>query len=105
MSRFIPKPREFTEVTRLPPDVKKAWLKANLKDIKQIINDKKFIMDYPDKGEPVTPFMYVYKEKIKSDGSIDELKLIILVRRDLNNKKMIGDTWSPTASTRTMKYL
>ena len=55
-------------------------------------------------GEPVTPRMDVYKAKIQSDGSLDKLKLIIVVRGDLQNKEMVGDTWSPTASMRTLKY-
>ena len=36
---FIPEPRNFAEVARLPADVKKAWLKNNLKEIKHIINN------------------------------------------------------------------
>ena len=48
--------------------------------------------------------MYVYKEKIKSDRSLDKLKLRIVVRGDLNNKSLVGDNWSPTASMRTLKY-
>ena len=28
-----------------------------------------------------------------------------MVRGDLHNKGLIGDTWSPTASVRTLKYL
>ena len=48
--------------------------------------------------------MDVYKAKIKSDGSIDRLKLIIVVRRDMQNKELVGDTWSPTSSMRTLKY-
>ena len=43
--------------------------------------------------------------KIQSDGSLDKLKLRMLVRGDLKNKEMVGDTWSPTASMRTLKYL
>ena len=43
-------------------------------------------MDDPNKGEPVTPHMDVYKEKIKYDGSIDKLKLRIVVRGDLKNE-------------------
>ena len=61
-------------------------------------------MDYPEKGYPVKPCIDVYKEKIQSDGSIEKLKLIILVRGDLQNKEIIGDTWYPTASMSTMKY-
>ena len=48
--------------------------------------------------------MDVYKAKIQSDGSLDKLKLRIVVRGDLQNKEMVGDTWSPTASMRTLKY-
>ena len=55
-------------------------------------------------GGPVTPCMDVYKAKIQSGGSLDKLKLIMLVRGDLQNKEMVGDTWSPTASMRTLKY-
>ena len=48
--------------------------------------------------------MDVYKKKNQSDGSLDKLKLRIVVRGDLQNKEMVGDTWSPTASMRTLKY-
>ena len=44
------------------------------------------------------------KVKIYSDGSIDKLRLIILVRGDLKNTELIGDTWSPTSSTSYLKY-
>ena len=44
------------------------------------------------------------KAKIQSDGSLDKLKLRIVVRGDLQNKEMVGDTWSPTASMSTLKY-
>ena len=48
--------------------------------------------------------MDVYKAKIQSDGSLDKLKLIIVVRGDMQNKEMVGDTWSPTAYMITLKY-
>ena len=46
----------------------------------------------------------MYKAKTQADGSLDKLKLRIVVRRDLKNKEMAGDTWSPTASMRNLKY-
>ena len=49
--------------------------------------------------------MDVYKAKNQSDGSLEKLRLRILVRGDLKNKEMVGDTWSPTASMRNLKYL
>ena len=57
------------------------------------------------KEEPVTACMDMYKSKILSDGSLDKLKLIILVRGDLQNKEMIGNTCSSTASIRNLKYV
>ena len=35
--------------------------------------------------------MDVYKAKIQSDGSLDKLKLRIVVRGDLYNKELVGD--------------
>ena len=52
----------------------------------------------------MTPCMDVYKSKPQSDGSLDKLKLRILVRGDLQNEEMVGDTCSPTASVKTLKY-
>ena len=49
--------------------------------------------------------MDFHKAKIKSDASLDKLKLIIVIRGDLQNKEMIEDTWSPTSSMRTINYL
>ena len=48
--------------------------------------------------------MDVYKSKIQSDGSLDKIKLRVLVRLDLQNNKLVGYTWSPTDSMRTLKY-
>ena len=35
--------------------------------------------------------MDMYKAKIQSDGSLDKLKLIIVVRGDLHNKEFVED--------------
>ena len=104
MSNFIPEPRNFAEVTRLTENIRKPWLEATLKEIKNLINNQTFMIEDPKDGEPVTPCMDVYKAKIQSDGSLDKLKLRILVGGDLQNKEMIGYTWSPTASMRNLKY-
>ena len=48
--------------------------------------------------------MDVYKSKIQYDGSLDKSKLIFVVRGDLQNKEMVGEIWSTTASMRTLKY-
>ena len=53
-----------------------------MKDIKNIINNKTFLVQDPEKGEPVTPCMDIYKGKIQSDGSLEKLKFRIVVRGD-----------------------
>ena len=70
VSHFVPELSNFAEVTIFPPDVKQAWLKATLKDIKNLINNYNFLMNDLEKGYPVTPCMYLYKERIQSDGSL-----------------------------------
>ena len=63
--------------------------KSNSKGDKNIINNQTFLVQDPDKGEPVTPYMDVYKAKIQSDGSLYKLKLRIVVRGDLKNKEFL----------------
>ena len=74
VSHFITEPRNFEEVTRLPSDFKKYWLKATSKNIQNLINNQTFLMDDLEKGYLVTPCMDIYKAKIQYDGSIDKLK-------------------------------
>ena len=49
--------------------------------------------------------MDVYKSKIQYDGILDKIKLIIVVRGDMQNKELVGDNWSPIASMSNLKYL
>ena len=86
-------------------EIKKPWIKATLKEVKNLFNNQTILVEYPEKDEPVNPCMDVYKSNIQSDWSLDKLKLIIVVRGDFQNKESVGDTWSPTASMRNLKYL
>ena len=86
VSYFITDTRNFSEVTRLSDKVNKPWLNANQKEIKNLINNQTFLVQDPEKGDPVTPCMDDYKSKIRSDWSLDNLKLRIVVRGNLQNK-------------------
>ena len=90
VSHFISEHRNFAEVTKLSENVRKRWLKATLKENKNLINNQTFMIEDPKDGEPDTPCMDVYKAKIQSDGSLDKLKLRIVVRGDMQNKEMVG---------------
>ena len=63
VSHFIPEPRNFAEVTRLAENIRKPWLKASLKEIKNLINNQTFMIEDPKDGKPFTPCMDVYKAK------------------------------------------
>ena len=92
VSYLIPEPTNFAEVTRLSDDIRKPWIKVTLKDIKNLIKIQTFLVQDLEKGEPVIPCMYFYKAKIHPDGSINKLKLRIVVRGDLKNKELVVDT-------------
>ena len=104
ISHFIPEQENFAEVTKLSDNIKKTWLKASMKEIKNIVHNQTFLVEDPEKDELVTRCMYVYKSMIQYDGSLEKLKLRIVVRGDLQNKEMVGDNLSQTASTRNLKY-
>ena len=55
VSDFIPEPRNFVKVTKLSDNIKKPWLKATLKEIKNLINNQTFLIEDQNEGEPVTP--------------------------------------------------
>ena len=55
VSHLIPEPRNFAEVTKLSDDMKRLWLKATQKEIKNLINNQPFLVQDPDKVDPVSP--------------------------------------------------
>ena len=59
VSHFFPEPRNSTEVTKLSDDIKKSGIKATQKEIKNIINNQTFLVEYSKNGEPVTTCMDV----------------------------------------------
>ena len=59
VSHFIPEPRNFSEVKKLSDDIKKPWLTATLKEIKNVINNHNVLVEDPEKYEPMTPCMDV----------------------------------------------
>ena len=63
VSYLIPEPGKFAYVNILSEYIKKPWLKATPKEIMNLINNQTFLVQEPEKGEPVTPFMDIYKAK------------------------------------------
>ena len=44
-SHFILEPRNFAELKQLSENIKKTWLKATLKEIKNLINNQTFLIE------------------------------------------------------------
>ena len=59
VSQFIPEQRKFTEVTKLSDIIKKTWLKATHKEIKNLIKNQTFLVEDQNEGEPVTTCMAI----------------------------------------------
>ena len=93
VSHLIQEPRNFTEVITLSDDIKRPCLQATLKEIKKSINNQNILVEDSEKDEPMNPCMDVYKDKIQYNGSLDKIKLEILVIGYLKNKELVGDTW------------
>ena len=55
ISHFIPEPRNSAEVKKISENIKKPWLKSNLKEIKNLINNQTLMIEDQNEGEPVTP--------------------------------------------------
>ena len=45
VSHFIPEPKHFAEVTKFSENIKKPWLKATLKAVKNLINNQTFLIE------------------------------------------------------------
>ena len=73
--------------------------------------DKKFNQqldlynEWPREGRSSETMHVCLQGEIQSYGSLEKLRLIIAVIRDLQNKEMIWYIWDKIESTRTMKYL
>ena len=52
-----------------------------MKEINNLINNQEFLFQETEKGETVNPCMDVYKANIQSDGSLNKLKLRIMVEK------------------------
>ena len=44
---FIPEPRNFSKITKLSDNINIPRLKANKKEIKNLINNQYFLVEYP----------------------------------------------------------
>ena len=99
-----PAPKTIRDILKMKDGiVRQEWLKAIKKELKTLIDSGTFAQDALRNGEISTPVMETFKVKVKSDGSLDKLKCRLVVRGDLQDKNIMEDKWSPTASFRSLK--
>ena len=77
--------QEFCRSHQITRICQKVFVERKFERGQNVINNKTFLVYYPEKGYPVIQCMNVYKEKIQFDGSLDKLKFSIEVRRYLQN--------------------
>ena len=101
---FMPVPRSITAVKYMPPEIRKAWIKAFVKELKGVIIDRQaFEMFDPLPSDKVIPISDVHRCKISQDGTIEKLKSRVVFRGDLYEPEEKMDTWNPHASFLSLK--
>ena len=82
VSHFIPEPRNFAELTRLPVDIKKGLVEINFERYQRLNQQSDFSNGWPIEGRSSDTMDVCLQGKIESDGILDTLNLIIVVRGD-----------------------
>ena len=62
-----------------------------------------FTKEEPNPDEPIIPVTAKARVKIKSDGTVDKLKIRICLRGDKQAELVDWDTWCPIAGFRELK--
>ena len=86
VSQFIPEPRNFAEVTRLPADIKKSLIEIKFKTYEKLNQQSDLYNGIPREGRASDTMHVWIQVKIQSYGSLDKLKLRTLIIGDFQNK-------------------
>eukprot|EP00957_Ditylum_brightwellii_P100153 7632475-Ditylum_brightwellii.AAC.1 len=70
----MPEPKSFQAILKLPPEIRKLWLKATGSELDNLISNETFPLEQPQPNDQVMPTMLVLKFKSKSDGTMEKLK-------------------------------
>ena len=102
---YLPEPRSYKDILKLPENLKKEWLAALKKEVLSIINtgtlDPK--AEFIEGKDEVVPLMAIFKAKITSRGFLDKLKGRVCLKGDLQKQVDDENTWSPYVFGRTFK--
>ena len=100
----IPAPLHWKILFKLPPHLKKPWKQSFRKELEVLIKKMgTFTKEEPNPDEPIIPVTAKARVKIKSDGTVDKLKIRICLRGDKQAELVDWDTWCPIAGVRELK--
>ena len=102
-SDFLPEPQSLKSILKLPPHIRKAWLRSYREELKNLLGKKTFGHPTKYNNEKCLPVRVVYKTKLRSDGLVDKLKTRIAIRGDLDQGATDEDNAAPLASFRLLK--
>jgi hypothetical protein len=89
INKYLPEPQSLKAVLRLDEAIRRAWLHAILLELKNLIDNKTFILnERPEKGELVVPVKLVLKAKQTATGHLEKLKARIVARGDYQKRRM-----------------
>jgi hypothetical protein len=89
IDKYLPGPQSFKAVLNLDRNIRLAWLHAIWLEIKNLIDNKAFILGIkPNKGELVTPCKLVMKAKQTATGLLEKLKARIVACGDYQKRRM-----------------
>ena len=103
-SDYLPEPKCIKHIMRMNEEPRNKWKNAMRTELDAICDNHTFEPRDPLPGEQILPLKWVFKVKIKANGSIDKLKARLVCRGDLQKLPPDEDTWSPTASMRLLKF-
>ena len=101
---FEPAPLHWRQLFKLPPHLKRPWKQSFRKELEVLIKKMiTFSKEDPEPNEPIIPVTAKARVKIKSDGTVDKLKIRICLRGDKQAELVDWDTWCPIAGFRELK--
>ncbi len=87
-----PAPSSIRDILKMPDGtVRQEWHESVKKELKTLVDSQTFEADNRQDGETSTSVMAIFKDKVKSDGSLDKLKTWLVVRGDLQDKNITED--------------
>jgi uncharacterized protein (DUF2342 family) len=87
-----PAPKSILDITKLPEGlVRKEWLNSVKKEFKTLVDSGTFVFDEMKDGDTSTPTMEIFKVNMKSNGSLDKLKMRLVMHGDIQNGQLLED--------------